>query len=1317
MHPILQRKLLEIVEARRAVRLRWANAWLMVLCSAAIGTAVLMPGSSEHYMRIVLGVAGALFIGGLLIKLLVRPEKFDAQKLAREVEAENPELAALLLTAVEQKAGATGLSYLQERVVNDAVKASVKHLWSEELTAAEQKRAAIAGGAALVCLVLTCGGFVWQIIRPATKPEVIAEEPKTEAKKPEPPKALYEVEVTPGDTEVEKGSRLVVEAKFAKDLPPDATLVRCDAKGIERERLPMKPTVDAKVFGGLISNLKEDGVYRVEFEGQKSRDFKITTFVFPELVRADATVTPPAYTKQPAKEIKNTLKVTLMEGSQLAYKLKINKSVAQAELFADKDHIIELKASKDDTTMLEAAWVPDETRKYRLHLVDDRERSSKQTPVFSINVIKNSLPKIEIAFPKRDAKVSPLQELALEAKVWDDVSVHKAGAVIDIADEKKDIALALTATEPGKKVDVKTLLNLEPEGVEPQQLVSYYFWAEDKDAKGETRRTMSDMFFAEVRAFEDIFRETEPPPPSEEGGKESKTDELAKLQKDIVNANWRLQRDQAGGKAMTALKPDVDTVMTSQAINQEKLDEAIEEAKDPRVKAPLEQAKQQMQIAEKTLALASEKADSKALNDALKPEQSALRLIYQAQNNEHRVTKANPKTSKGQGQPQEKEELSMLELKQKEQRYEEEKQAGEEKTAEQQENLVVLNRLKELARRQEALAEKMKQLEQQLAQAKSEDQKEELANQLKRLQEEQDQLLRDLDDLKERMEKPENASNMADAKKQLEETREKVTEAAEKLKDENLAQASSAASRAQKELEKARDDFRQRTARRFGEEMKAMRDAARELAQEQQKLTDQLENRPGASESKDASDTTAALKQRLTGAQASRKMDEQKERATKLMEDMKRVSEQAEASEPLLHKHLYDALRGAQTQGLEENLAEASAQSRYGDASAAQDAERKASKSVEQLKSGVEKAAESVLGNESEALRMARSELDKLINEAKAEGDQGKEGGAGSKESKADSDAKVAAGKGDKPGEKGTDGKDQTADAKGKGDKPGQNGSGDTKGDEAKTADAKGDKPGQGAKGQTKDGKGEVAEGEGKDGNGEQADKEGEGQGKMASASQGEKGDGEGKGEGQGEKPGEKGEGKGEGKGQMAAASESGEGEGEGGPPGAKGQGQDGKSDDSASRQASASSKGGQHKRGGQRAANDQGGGGDWFFDEASEVRDDSPITGDRYDVWSDRLRNLEEMLSNPELRNEAATVLDRARHLRSEFQRAALAPSADHLNSRIISPLVELRDKVTEELARREGKNPLSPVDRDPVPEAYRELVQKYYEQLGAGK
>lgn len=1356
MHPILFRKLSEIVEARHTVRLQ--RGYVKVLLSAALLTvagllaALVTPAVHEHFAWAALGLLGYLVLGLLFVHLVVRRERFDPIQLARDVEARDSDLSAVLLTAVEQVPGSEGLSYMQKCVVEDAALAAARHLWADELTARDRQRTSTWFAVALWMLVLGYGGFVWQHFTLRTGHEKELAGIKKEApKKEQPPGADFQIEVTPGDAEVEVGTRLVVEAKFKTDVPPDAVLVMTDAKGVERQRVAMKPTVDSKVFGGLVSNIKEDGLYRVEFEHQKSKDFKISTFFHPELVKADARVTPPAYTGQPVKEIKNTLKVTAMEGSQVALQMKINKPVKDAELFADKDHIIPLKPSKDDPTVLETAWVPDQTRKYRLHLVDDHERANKNPPWFTITVINNALPKIEIAFPKRDAKVSRLQELALEAKLWDDVGILKAGAVIDVPEAVREVNLPLNKPEAGKKMEVKTLLNLEPEKVEPTQLVSYYFWAEDKGPKGEVRRTMSDMFFAEVREFEDIYREMEPPP-SEEGGESStgnKIDEVVKLQKDIVNASWRLARDQLGGKAMTALKPDVDTVMVSQAITEEKLDQLLEKVKDPKVATPLKGAKEQMKEAQKQLSAASEKGDSNALKEALKPEQRALRLLAQAQNNEHQVMRAQ-KSQQGQPQEQNQQELSELELKQKEKRYEEEKQASEGKTAEQEENLVVLNRLKELARRQEALAEKMKQLEQQLAEAKTEEEKEELANQLKRLQDEQDQLLRDLDDLKERMEKPENAANMAEAKKQLEETREKVNEASEKLKEEKLAQASSAASRAQKDLEQARDDFRQRTARRFSEEMKAMRDEARDLAQSQKKLEEALENQP-SEDSQKSGDTSAALKERLDGAKMSRQIDEQKARAEKLMADMKRVSEQAEGSEPLLHKHLYDALRGAHTLGLEENLAEAGDQARVGDRNAAQDAERRASKGIEHLKEGVEKAAESVLGNESESLRMARNELDKLIEQAR-ESAKGEDAGEPSKKG----DAKQTAGNAGKDSKE--TGDKNTPRGLANATKPGEDGQ-PKDGEEGAGGQA-------GKEGEPKPGQGEVADAQNKKGSGQkpgEGKQPGEGQGKGEQPGErGQKGQGESKGEmagGEGkgkeeqpsDKPGEGQEGKGngqgrakgEGKGQMASAQGQGEGQGEGQEPGGQrpgeqptpgqqGQGQQG---GGQGQQAVADNKGGQQESPGQRngtgngkgkAGNQQrsggnqtsgGGGGEWFFDEAAEEPNNSAITGEAFGPWSDRLRNVGEMLPRPELRNQVEQVMDHARNLRRDYFRDADAPQVEHLQTRIVAPLVELRDKVTEEIAKSEGKNPLSPVDRDPVPELYRELVQKYYQELGAGK
>ena len=47
-------------------------------------------------------------------------------------------------------------------------------------------------------------------------------------------------------------------------------------------------------------------------------------------------------------------------------------------------------------------------------------------------------------------------------------------------------------------------------------------------------------------------------------------------------------------------------------------------------------------------------------------------------------------------------------------------------------------------------------------------------------------------------------------------------------------------------------------------------------------------------------------------------------------------------------------------------------------------------------------------------------------------------------------------------------------------------------------------------------------------------------------------------------------------------------------------------------------------------------------------------------------------------------------------------------------SPLVEVRNRVAEELARRDSKDSLAPIDRDPVPNRFAESVRRYYEELG---
>src|SRR5262249_42601123 len=161
-------------------------------------------------------------------------------------------------------------------------------------------------------------------------------------------------------------------------------------------------------------------------------------------------------------------------------------------------------------------------------------------------------------------------------------------------------------------------------------------------------------------------------------------------------------------------------------------------------------------------------------------------------------------------------------------RYETQSQASAQPT-EQREKLQIQNRLKELAQRQHDLNEKLKELQNALQEAKTEEEKEEIRRQLKRLREQEQEMLADGDELRQRMERAENQSKLADAKQALEKPRADIQRAAEALENDQASQALSAGTRAQRQLQDIRDGLRKKNSSQFSEEMKQMRSEARQL--------------------------------------------------------------------------------------------------------------------------------------------------------------------------------------------------------------------------------------------------------------------------------------------------------------------------------------------------------------------------------------------------------------------------------------------------------------------------------------------------------
>ena len=1284
--PLLKSALEPVVRRQKLLRLMlWSAAVWLVL--GAIGFALWR--SDVRGAAAIGGLGGAALIAWIAVRRTIAAWEPDYLAIARSVEQRHPDLHALLVTAVEQCADpVTGkLDFLQQRVVADAV-AEMRRRDCVQTVPGWQ----LAGATALQFAMLALLGFSAAALRPSSE----------NAPRPVANRTREEVTVTPGDVELERGAGLVVLAKFGRDVPSEAVLL-LTPKNAPAKRIPLVKNLDDPVFGGGVPEVTGVLSYRVEYAGRASREFTVKVFEHPRLDRADARMRFPEFAKLPEKLIADTRRVSAVQGATLDVAFQLNKPVQSAQLVAKDGSVVPLRVDAAKAVVELKDFPVSKSAVWELKLKDADGRANKLAATFSLDALPNRRPELKIVTPKGDQRVSQIEEVAFRVDAWDDFGLRAAGISYSIGGgETKEIALARDS-KPDEKLHLEHALKLEEIGVKVDELVSWHLWAEDVGPDGKLRRTQSDIFFAEVRPFEEIYRPGDDssggqPPPGGGGGGE--TTNLADLQKQIITATWNLKRaedDAAAAAPSEKYLKDEPVVKDSQEEALGMAQKLAERIEDPKSAAIAATVMQEMQRALGLLTTA-EKATA-PLTDALAAEHAAYNALLKLAAHEFRVQR-NQQQGKGKGQQQgdkQRAQLDQIEMKDEKKRYEKQSEAEQPQNDQQKEQLAVLNRLKELAQRQQDINERVKELQNATEEAKTEKEREEAKRQLKRLREEEQQLLADADELKQKMEKAENQSRFAEERKQLEQTRNDAQQAAESMQKGETSRALAEGKRAEQGFQKIRDDLRKKASGQFKDEMRQMRADARELAQKQEKIAEDLSAKPQEKE-----------RRTLDGSSPREKLAQEFEQQQKglgdLRERMQRVSEQAEAAEPLLARQLYDTLRENAQAGTDETLKKAGELSRRGYGAQVKQFEEKARGEVEKVKKGVERAAESVLGDEAEALRQARAELDALrkqldreMAEARPDLAQNSQAGQG----KGADSREDAGGKNSVPG-KGGEAKADGEKAGGDGEEKTSEQQGDAQKDEGQKG---GSQKGDGLKGEGQ--KGEGQKGDGQKGEGEKSDGQ-QGEGRKG---KGQKGQGQqGKGDGEGKQGGGKGSTGADGQPQNSQGAA--EGQSGGGKPGASRGGEQPGGKPAGSRLADIASSAGSRNGG-----NNAGGGGGGGLDGGPRFDQRAPLTGDGFVDWSDRLRNVEEMLDSQQLRREVAEIREAAKVVRSEFKREGAQPKWDIVKSQISKPLAELRNRVTEELARRESKESLVPIDRDPVPVKYSDRVRRYYEELGRSR
>ncbi len=1261
--------------ARRLYRQQLGWVLAMIWGASAICGLMLVPiGRSTAITDVFLWCwLGCTLLVAVVAAIVVRRRFGDLQWIARHIESHFPSLNQRLTTVTDMVPQLPNgqFSYLQRTVISEAIQHDIRNRWTSAISSQRMTVSWLASLLMAACLSVVAvaifrepGRLTQMQFQAAANTSATLEMP----------------EVQPGNSEVEIGANVIVTAKFNGRLPDSVNLIQKTKDGEQRQA--MRRSLNDPIFAAYLSNLRTATEYCVEFDGQRTEFYRVSVFEYPSMVRADAILDYPEYTGMESKTIVDTRRVTAATGTRLTWQIHLNKPVASAHLLASDpptDHpleasleslgSIELIANSESGLVIEGSIELTQSFTWTLQLSDADGRNIQQKIKLSAKALPNDVAKIKLV-AGGDQEVSPLQELDVAAKIQDDFGIEKAGIGYQFADGEL-VELEVPQLKAGKTIEVARQIDMESLKAEPNQLLSYYVWADDRDESGELRRSVSDMYFAEVRPLEEIFRQGEQPTAEEQQQQQQQqqqsgnpeTEELVELQKQIIAGTWNIGKKARGSQLPSSTGEDIRLLADSQTSAIEKLAEMAQQSTVEGADAIIEEAGNAMEKAAEHLNRTADSYSKADLQKALKQEQAAYQQLLRLQSREHQVVQS--QRQRGQQSSRRsrarQQQLDELELKQEQNRYENERLASQEEELQQSELRQVISRLRELAARQEDINEQLREVEAALQAAKTDKEREELQQQLERLREQQQQLLQDSDELRERMESQQNSEPIQDAQAQLQEARENIQQSSEALNRGNTGQALAAGARAEQQLEQLQDELRQQAANQFSQTMQDMRQRAGDLEQTQKEIVDQLARTPDTSDN--------GLRSQQQDSSAAEKLANQREKVHDLLQDMEKTVQQAEDSEPLLAQRLYDSYRRAQQQKIENRLKETSQLMQRNLDTQARGLATQSVNDLGQLKSEIDQAAEAVLGNETDSLELALSQIKNLQNAVDRELQDalGSEqpasetrGGASSSEQ---DQSQASARPGDLANKPSGESPTQP------GDQPRQNDQPQDPNQPERSQGQADAKPSQQDDSRQPDRQGQGQQGQGQPQSG-QSQEEGQ----------------DGSQEGQGLR----------GRGQQANNSRP--------------------TNSGTSGQANAGLRGPRDQAGIRNAAgNDAAGSTPELFGGGIGNR---PFTGEDFRAWSDRLRDVEELVNDPDLRWQATQIRQAARDLRTEAKKHAADPKWELVKELVANPLRDLERRVSEELIRRAAsKNEIVPIDRDPVPSEFSRSVREYYENLGSGR
>ena len=876
----IRRRWFRLVALRTVARAAAAAA-IPIVAVLAVDGALRPQGWALILLGITVVIATLAAAGAVVLRMQRRP---DDRRVARFIEERASAISGTkplddeLVSAVDlaeghNTSGSPGFTAL-------IVAAAVRHLKTIEPTAVIAPQAmrgasvdALAGTLALI-VVLVLGGpslrrvadTAWMVAFPDT----------------------IRVEVLPGDARVLAGQPLRIRTTIRgrtgvlTGLSPSLSV----SAGDERRTVPMAR--DGGEYRFDFDAVDRTFRYRVLAGTASSSEYTVSALFPPRVHRIDVRYVYPSFSGLAPRDEEDGGDIYAPAGTRVRLRIHADRAVASGELSLGAASKVPLRAAGERVVEAELTLARDDS--YRVNLSDaDGLRGAGDTEYF-IRLMDDRPPDVRILRPSRDQHITPLEEVAIEARADDDYGISRFDLVYSVSGGPERAVPFSRITGTNVQKVGSYLLPAEELGVQPGDVITYYARARDVGRGKRPTEAKSDMFFLEVKPFGEEFVAAQSQAGVGRSAEGTQLEALISAQKEIINATWNVERRSAVGRS----DADIKAIAQAQAELRGKTERmgrggrrGMREpflqrgvtTEEPQPPAPRARPGDPIAAAVAAMTQAQQQLESQKTRNAIPHEMAALNALLQAQAEVRRRQVAQQRAGGGgSGSNRSGEDLSALfdkELQRQQRTNYETRSQVEERPDRDQSKDRSLDRIRDLARRQEELNRQQRELADPNLSA------EEMKRRLERLTREQAELRQQAEDLaKENAQQGQGSSTLREASEQMRNA----------TSDLRRQDAQSAAGKGERAAEQLRSLERQ--GRAGGADGKQQR--AGELQLEAQQVAD--------AQRRIAAETERLERSGTGNTDTTRRMADEKERLAGRVDELQRAAKQegqAEAAREL----------------------------------------------------------------------------------------------------------------------------------------------------------------------------------------------------------------------------------------------------------------------------------------------------------------------------------------------------------------------------------------------------------------------------------